>query len=172
MNAASERASPGGSTAFTCHWASRIVLVIEPSFSAAGAPGMKKTSTCEDFGSTPGSFQTAAVSVSKRSTTTIHSRFRIACRDILAFGLSTAGFWPMLMNPFTFYLPKREKADAYSHQHFIVGMLEKKVKGFISMGQNPAVDSPNAKMSRQALRSLEWLVVADLFETDTAAVWK
>ena len=70
------------------------------------------------------------------------------------------------------YLPKREKADAYSHQHFIVGMLEKKVKGFISMGQNPAVDSPNAKMSRQALRSLEWLVVADLFETDTAAVWK
>ena len=67
---------------------------------------------------------------------------------------------------------KREKADAYSHQHFIVGMLEKKVKGFISMGQNPAVDSPNAKMSRQALRSLEWLVVADLFETDTAAVWK
>src|SRR5205809_484338 len=70
------------------------------------------------------------------------------------------------------YLPKREKADAYSHQHFIVGMHEKKVKGFISMGQNPAVDSPNAKMSRQALRSLEWLVVADLFETDTAAVWK
>jgi formate dehydrogenase major subunit len=70
------------------------------------------------------------------------------------------------------YLPKREKADAYSHQHFIVGMLEKKVKGFICMGQNPAVDSPNAKMSRQALRNLNWLVVVDLFETDTAAVWK
>ena len=70
------------------------------------------------------------------------------------------------------YLPKREKADAYSHQHFVVGMYEKKVKGFICMGQNPAVDSPNAKMARQALRNLEWMVVVDLFETDTAAVWK
>ena len=70
------------------------------------------------------------------------------------------------------YMPKREKADAYSHQHFHAGMLKGKVKGFIVMGQNPAVDSPNAKMSRQALRNLEWLVVVDLFETDTAAVWK
>src|SRR3989454_599122 len=70
------------------------------------------------------------------------------------------------------YLPKREKADAYSHQHFLVGMYEKKVKGFICMGQNPAVDSPNAKMARQAMRNLEWMVVVDLFETDTAAVWK
>src|SRR3989441_8338435 len=51
-------------------------------------------------------------------------------------------------------------------------MYEKKVKGFICMGQNPAVDSPNAKMARQALRNLEWMVVVDLFETDTAAVWK
>ncbi len=70
------------------------------------------------------------------------------------------------------YLPKREKADAYSHQHFLVAMLKKQVKGFIVMGQNPAVDSPNAKMARQALRGLEWMVVVDLFETDTAAVWK
>jgi formate dehydrogenase major subunit len=70
------------------------------------------------------------------------------------------------------YLPKREKADAYSHQHFMVGMLKKQVKGFICMGQNPAVDSPNAKMTRQALRSLDWMVVVDLFETETAAVWK
>jgi formate dehydrogenase major subunit len=70
------------------------------------------------------------------------------------------------------YLPKREKADAYSHQHFLVAMLKKQVKGFIVMGQNPAVDSPNAKMARQALRTLEWMVVVDLFETDTAAVWK
>src|SRR5207244_2979334 len=70
------------------------------------------------------------------------------------------------------YPAKREKADAYSHQHFLVGMYEKKVKGFICMGQNPAVDSPNAKMARQAMRNLEWMVVVDLFETDTAAVWK
>ncbi len=70
------------------------------------------------------------------------------------------------------HMPKREKADAYSHQHFTIGMLKGSVKGFISMGQNPAVDSPNAKMVRTALRNLEWMVVVDLFETDTAAVWK
>jgi formate dehydrogenase major subunit len=70
------------------------------------------------------------------------------------------------------YLPKREKADAYSHQHFLVGMYKKVVTGFICMGQNPAVDSPNAKMARTALRNLDWLVVVDLFETETAAVWK
>jgi formate dehydrogenase major subunit len=70
------------------------------------------------------------------------------------------------------YLPKREKADAYSHQHFLVSMLKKQVTGFISMGQNPAVDSPNAKMARIAMRNLQWLVVVDLFETETASVWK
>src|SRR5262249_19315582 len=70
------------------------------------------------------------------------------------------------------YLPKREKADAYSHQHFTVAMVQKKVKGFISQGQNPAVDSPNASMVRKGLRSLDWMVVVDLFETETAAVWK
>jgi formate dehydrogenase major subunit len=70
------------------------------------------------------------------------------------------------------YLPKLVRTDAYSHQHFTIGMVQKKVKGFICMGQNPAVDSPNAKMVRQGLRNLEWLVVVDLFETETAAVWK
>src|SRR5260370_42030684 len=70
------------------------------------------------------------------------------------------------------YLPKREKADAYSHQHFIVGMLQKKVKGFIVMGQNPAVDTPHAKMSRQAGGSLERLVGAAIFHAQTPAVWR
>src|SRR5262249_2248512 len=70
------------------------------------------------------------------------------------------------------YLPKREKGDAYSHQHFTVAMVQKKVKGFICQGQNPAVDSPNASMVRKGLRNLDWMVVVDLFETETAAVWK
>ena len=103
MNAASDRDSPAGSIAFTCHCTRRMVLVIDPSFSAAGAPGMKKTSVWEDFGSVPGAFHTAAVSVSKRSTTTSHSRFRSPLRTMLALGLSTAGFWPWQMNPVTFF---------------------------------------------------------------------
>ncbi|MBI3077757.1 MAG: formate dehydrogenase-N subunit alpha [Deltaproteobacteria bacterium] len=70
------------------------------------------------------------------------------------------------------YLPKRATADDYSHQHMLVAMLNRKVRGFVLMGQNPAVDSPNAKMARMAMRKLDWLVVVDLFETDTAAIWK
>jgi formate dehydrogenase major subunit len=70
------------------------------------------------------------------------------------------------------YLPKREMADAYSHQHFMAGMRSGVVRGFICQGQNPAVDSPNAKMVRGAMRSLDWLVIGDLFETETAQVWK
>jgi formate dehydrogenase major subunit len=70
------------------------------------------------------------------------------------------------------YVPKRERADAHSYQHVHTEILRGKVKGVIASGVNPALDSPNAKMARQALRSLEWLVVVDLFETDTAAVWK
>ena len=94
MNAASDRESPGGSTAFTCHCASRMVFVIDPSFSAAGAPGMKKTSVWQDFGSAPGAFHTAAVSVSKRSTTTSHSRLRSPCGPCWRWGCPPPGSGP------------------------------------------------------------------------------
>jgi formate dehydrogenase major subunit len=70
------------------------------------------------------------------------------------------------------YMPKRASADDYSHQHMFVEMFKGKIKGFILMGQNPAVDSPNAKLAREGLRNLDWMVVHDLFETETAAVWK
>lgn len=70
------------------------------------------------------------------------------------------------------YLPKRASADAYSHQHFLVDMYKGIVKGFICIGQNPAVDSPNAKLARAAIRNLDWLVVQDLFETETSVCWK
>jgi hypothetical protein len=80
-----------------------MVLVSEPSFSGGAPAGMKKTSVETVFGSRPGSFHTEAVSVSNRSTTTSQSRVRSPLRDILALGLSTAGFWPITMNPLTFF---------------------------------------------------------------------
>jgi len=70
------------------------------------------------------------------------------------------------------YIPKRASADDYSHQHMLVAMNEGKVKGFICIGQNPAVDSPNAGMGRKGFAKLEWLVVQDLFETETSAFWR
>ena len=65
----SERQSPGGSAAFSCHWISRWVLVNVPSVSATCAEGKKKTSVWMSSGltsplSTSGAFyQKAAVSV-------------------------------------------------------------------------------------------------------------
>jgi formate dehydrogenase major subunit len=70
------------------------------------------------------------------------------------------------------WLPKRASADAYSHQHIFVDMYKGTIKGFLADGQNPAVGGPNAKLARAALGKLEWLVVKDIFLTETAEFWK
>src|SRR5213083_1475036 len=70
------------------------------------------------------------------------------------------------------WLPKRASADAYSHQHIFVDMYKGKIKGFLADGQNPAVGGPNAKLARAAMQKLDWLVVVDIFLTETAEVWK
>src|SRR5687767_13547194 len=70
------------------------------------------------------------------------------------------------------WLPKRASADAYSHQHIFTDMYEGKIKGFLADGQNPAVGGPNAKLARAAMQRLDWMVVADIFLTETAEVWK
>jgi formate dehydrogenase major subunit len=70
------------------------------------------------------------------------------------------------------WLPKRASADAYSHQHMFVDMYNGVIKGFLADGQNPAVGGPNAKLARAAMQKLDWMVVADIFLTETAEVWK
>jgi formate dehydrogenase major subunit len=69
------------------------------------------------------------------------------------------------------WLPKRASADAYSHQHMFVDMYEGKIKGFLADGQNPAVGGPNAKLARAAMAKLDWLLVVDVFLTETAEFW-
>src|SRR5436305_377906 len=51
-------------------------------------------------------------------------------------------------------------------------MVDGKVKGFLLLGQNPAGGSSHARLQRKALAKLDWLVVRDLYETETAAFWK
>jgi formate dehydrogenase major subunit len=60
----------------------------------------------------------------------------------------------------------------HSHMPMFVAMDEGKIKGMFALGQNPAVGGQNAGFQRQALAKLEWLVVRDLFETETASFWK
>ncbi len=60
----------------------------------------------------------------------------------------------------------------HSHLPMMVLMHEGGVKGLLVVGQNPAVGGQNAEFQRNALGRLEWMVVRDYFETETAAFWK
>ena len=60
----------------------------------------------------------------------------------------------------------------HSHMPMFVAMAEGKIKGLMAMGQNPAVGGQNAGYQRRALAKLDWLVVRDLYETETATFWK
>jgi formate dehydrogenase major subunit len=73
-------------------------------------------------------------------------------------------------NEFCFsYLPRIDKDNS---NYWTVGqMLEGNVRGYMVVGQNPAVGSANARANRLALANLDWLVVRDLVETETAAFW-
>jgi formate dehydrogenase major subunit len=53
----------------------------------------------------------------------------------------------------------------------IMGMLEGRVKGFFCVGENPAVGSANGSLHRRAMANLDWLVVRDFFEIESAAFW-
>jgi formate dehydrogenase major subunit len=59
------------------------------------------------------------------------------------------------------------------HSHIMTSyaMMDDKVKGFFLMGQNPAAGSTNSRMQRKALAHLDWMVVADLYEIESAAFW-
>jgi formate dehydrogenase major subunit len=46
------------------------------------------------------------------------------------------------------------------------------IKGMFVMGQNPAVGNMNAGLMREALGNLDWLVVRDLYEIETATFWR
>ena len=59
----------------------------------------------------------------------------------------------------------------HSHYPMLMRMVDGNCKGFICAGQNPVVGSANSTLVRKALRSLDWLVVRDFNEIETAAFW-
>jgi len=71
------------------------------------------------------------------------------------------------------YLPKTTKPYGdYSWIGLFEAMYAGTIKGLMCWGQNPAVCGPNSNMERAAMDKLDWLVVVDLWETETAAFWK
>ena len=79
-------------------------------------------------------------------------------------------------NDFDFsYLPKTGRGfqgNGYAFLALTHAMLAGEVKGLFCFGQNPAVGGANARLVRAGLDKLDWLVVADLFEHETANFWK
>src|SRR5439155_2064016 len=73
-------------------------------------------------------------------------------------------------NDFCFDLLPRINGDHGTYQSAL-DMLEGKVKGFFLFGENPAVGSANSKLQRLALARLDWLVVRDFVEIESASFW-
>jgi len=90
-------------------------------------------------------------------------------------------WWPTKMNNITptdptgadiaySYLPKR--SGDYSYMSLWEAVHTGTIKGLVAMGMNPAVGSPNSNRTRAALDKLDWMVIMELWETETAQFWK
>ena len=117
-----------------------------------------------------------------------HAHAHDNLREFIELNTSPSGFWGN-MNAYTVSLLKAwwgshataENDFCFGHlpritgDHSIypavMGMLDGSVKGFIVVGQNPAVGSANSGLHRRAMANLDWLVVRDLVETESAAFW-
>ena len=74
-------------------------------------------------------------------------------------------------NDFCFdYLP-RITGDHGTYRS-VLDMIDGRVKGYFLLGQNPAVGSAHGKAQRLGMANLDWLVVRDLFEIESATFWK
>src|SRR5262245_45225725 len=67
------------------------------------------------------------------------------------------------------WLPKLD--EDLSEMSYFVKMHRGHIRGTFLMGQNPAAGGPNARLHRDGMRRLDWLVVRDFFETESATYW-
>ena len=109
-------------------------------------------------------------------------------RDYIEQSSPPAGYWAN-MGAYTVSLLKAWWGDAatadndfcfghlprltgdHSWYSTLAGMVDGTVKGLFVMGENPTVGAANGPYHRAALRGLDWLVVRDLVEIETAAFW-
>ena len=68
------------------------------------------------------------------------------------------------------YLPKI--SGNYSDLQLFVNMKDDQIKGFFFLGQNPAAGGVNAGFHRAAMEHLDWMVIRDLYDVETACYWK
>ncbi|MBI4471325.1 MAG: molybdopterin-dependent oxidoreductase, partial [Acidobacteria bacterium] len=68
------------------------------------------------------------------------------------------------------FLPKLD-AENYSWGYIFDHMYAGRIEGLIAFGMNPVANGPNTPKMLAALAKLKYLIVADCFETETAAFW-
>jgi formate dehydrogenase major subunit len=101
-------------------------------------------------------------------TTGVWSNFRKYSVSLLKAWYGTAA---APENDFGFGWLARVNAD-YSQLAYFDRMAKGEVKGYFLFGQNPGGGGPNAGLHRAGLRNLDWLVVLDWFEIESAVFWK
>lgn len=69
------------------------------------------------------------------------------------------------------YLPKMNEDEDYTMISIIESMIGGDIKGFLCWGQNWAVSGPNANSICKAMDNLDWMVVDDIFHTETTEFW-
>jgi formate dehydrogenase major subunit len=118
-----------------------------------------------------------------------HAHAHEGLRDYIRLNESPSGWWGHLdayvvsllkaywgerateENDFCFdYLP-RISGD-HSAYRSALDMLEGRVTGYLLLGENPAVGNANSKLHRLAMAKLDWLVVRDVVEIESASFWK
>jgi formate dehydrogenase major subunit len=70
------------------------------------------------------------------------------------------------------YLPKLDAGQNCSWLVMFDHMLQGKFKGYFAWGQNPAGCGANSGKTREALSKLDWMVVVNVFDNETASFWK
>jgi formate dehydrogenase major subunit len=74
-------------------------------------------------------------------------------------------------NDFCFdHLPRID--GDHSAYRTTLDMVDGKLEGYFLMGENPAVGSSNGGLHRKGLANLDWLVVRDLVEIESATFWR
>jgi formate dehydrogenase major subunit len=68
------------------------------------------------------------------------------------------------------WLPKID--GNYSWVYIFEHMRAGQIRGLIDFGMNPVANGPNTEKILASLAKLDWMVVAEAFETETAAFWK
>jgi formate dehydrogenase major subunit len=73
-------------------------------------------------------------------------------------------------NDFAYHLVPKITGN-HSQLPMTLAMKDGEINGLIVMGQNPAVGGHNTGLVREGLANLDWLVVRDFFEIETASFW-